>query len=526
MSGEHPRKIFLLKPEYPSYGICGSRGAGKSVLLEFTMDWYRKHGYVCLDWFGSIDHENAYWCIPDTVPIGRFHKLESEDSSKLIEYLKTRFNLGKDETGFQVQRIDERTVVCTSENFTFKIRLSQTLHHGVLTINPDSMLPRKSRLIAYRNADGELIVYGRNPARNMENNVKVRGHPVLIILPKTTVIKQRNPLCVCGIPIAEHADEDIPDNNPQSYRCNKRNELIKTVTDDTPLKDIIELAVREKRVCIFNRGFYSDQRDAYRTLAKMLKELPFLILRGSIPKETSFCIGFREAGQIAPSGLKGMKGDYETNVKRELQTYIREARHLRTVLVLDFQRQGDIAKSIASQRDFLLVKRSTKDLMPDDYLWLFDAIDAKKERAYDTLDFDQYDKWPAISQLKPYESYVLFPDRHFEHRIHGMPSFRHKKPNDSWAIDANCEITYLDKKEVEKGPTAEKIKKLQAKQSEKERIEFILKDVQRLREDEGLSWNELAKRFGFLDKKTGAPSGDQLKMRVRRWLEKQQDLGK
>lgn len=524
MSEQRPfrRKVFLLAPEFPSYGICGSRGSGKSVLLEFTMEWYLKHNYIGLDWFGSIDHENAYWCIPDMVAIGRWMKLEDDDSSKLIEYIKAWFPGIKDETGFQVQREDDRTVYCTTEHFTFKLELDRTLHEGALHFNPDTPIPKKYSIRAFKNSEGELIVYGKNPRRVDRDRIRVKGYPVLIIIPKTTIIKQNNPLCICGIPLSEHA---LNDSDKANWRCKYgKVPLIKTITDDTPLKEIIHLAADEKRICIFNRGFYGDQRDAYRTLAKMLKELPFLILRGSLPKNQCYCIGFREAGQIAPSGLKGMRGDYETNVKRELQTYIREARHLRTVLVLDYQRQGDIAKSISSQRDFQFVKKSTRDLLPDGMDGMFDAIEQRKQWAIENLDWDRVDEWPSISRLKHHESYVLFPDAHYEFRSHAMPCFHHKRPDDNWAFDSNCEIQYLEKKDLDKEGIDKKIVNLKKKREDKAEKYEVLKEADRLHED-GSTWTDLAKKYGWLDKTTGMPSGDRLKMAVRRWKESQDTPG-
>ena len=507
---EQKRKIFLLSPEFPSYGISGSRGSGKSVLLEFIEEWFFKHNYITLDWFGSIDHENAYWCIADTFQIGQWDKLDTDDASKLIEYLK-KWSAGiAEETNFQVARENERTIRCWSDNLNFKIKLDETLHHGYLYFEPDSIMDRKYSVIAFKNEKGERVLYGRNPARPDKEKIRLVGYPVLIILPKTTVLKQKNELCVCGIPLFEH-DSELP--------CKKPVPLIKTVTDDMPLREIIELAAKEKRVCVFNRGFYGDQRDAYRQLAKMLKELPFLILRGSLPKHQCFCLGFREAGQIAPSGLKGMRGDYETNVKRELQTYIREARHLRTVLVLDFQRSSDIAKSIASQRDFLLIKRSTKDLLPDDLLPLWDNIEARRWQAIENLEHldGGLDSYPSISRLKHTEVYALFPDRTYEKRTHGLYSCKHKRPSDSWASDANVEIQYLDKKELEKSVEEKTIKQLTQKREKKEQRIEALKAAKVMKE-EGLTMEQIAVKIGWLGR-DGKPSASGLQRALFRAIE-------
>ena len=187
------------------------------------MEWYLKHNYICLDWFGSIDHENAYWCIPDMVPLGRWFKLETDDSPRLIEYIRAWFSgMGKEESNFQVQRQDERRVYCT-DNFTFKLELDDTLHDGFLYFDPDALFDRKYRIRAFKNNYGERVVYGKNPARPDRDHVRIKGYPVLIILPKTTVIKQRDPLKHQQVPAVDAKEVTNPD--PELCACGHQKRL-------------------------------------------------------------------------------------------------------------------------------------------------------------------------------------------------------------------------------------------------------------------------------------------------------------
>ena len=59
---------------------------------------------------------------------------------------------------------------------------------------------------------------------------------------------------------------------------------------------------------------------------------------------------------------------------------------------------------------------------------------------------------------------------------------------------------------------------------EKAKQEDVLKEADKLHED-GSTWVELAKKYGWLDKSTGLPSGDRIKMAVRRWKERQESQG-
>src|SRR6185437_7478417 len=130
------------------------------------------------------------------------------------------------------------------------------------------------------------------------------------------------------------------------------------------------------------------------------------------------------------------------------------------------------------------------------------AVEYKKIYAEENLEWDDVDQWPPIPKLKPWEAYILFPDGHFERRYHGMASFHHKRPNDVWSIDANCEIVYLEKKDLDKEGIQKKITTLTKRKEEKAKLEEVLKEADKLHED-GHTWPDLAKKYGWLDKETG-----------------------
>ena len=87
-------------------------------------------------------------------------------------------------------------------------------------------------------------------------------------------------------------------------------------------------------------------------------------------------------------------------------------------------------------------------------------------------------------------------------------------------MDARCEILYLEKKDLDKDGLQKKILTLSKKKEEKAQQEEVLKEADKLHED-GSTWADLAKKYGWLEKTSGLPSGDRLKMAVRRWKERQ-----
>jgi hypothetical protein len=81
----------------------------------------------------------------------------------------------------------------------------------------------------------------------------------------------------------------------------------------------------------------------------------------------------------------------------------------------------------------------------------------------------------------------------------------------------------LDKKDLDKQGVQRKIAALKNREEERLRQEDLLKEADSLH-NEGSTWSELAKKYGWLDKDSGMPSGDRLKMAVRRWKVKSEVL--
>jgi len=349
--------------EIISYDGLRTHNSGKSAKGERICEIYYQRGYVILDWWASIDLENAFWCVP-----GKLDKDRINDPYAL--------------------------------------------------------------------------------------NV---GYPVLLIVPKSTEIIPRRPLCRCGVPIDAHGSDEV--------KCKKPFKLIETITDDKPLKEIIEKAYYERRICVLSPGFYRDKTEALRTLAKFLRELPDLITIGVIPSHISMVLFMRELGNIAPQGLQNYGRGLEAAIKRPLQQLVREARHLRIVLIGDFQRSSDIAKTIVAQRDYLLFSRITRDLITDQFQWIYDAVLYRKTRARESMDFETFYSLQPLSNIYDNQFVAVWPDNYWTLTSLRMAGFKHKKPDDSWSELANCSIKYVDPAKQEKKKSEEmRQKELQAEE--------------------------------------------------------------
>jgi len=490
-----PRQLWLLHPKYPAYFMPGLRGSGKSTTQEWALEWYYNHNYLVIDAWSAPDFEGAYWAIPDLVKIFSWRRVPGKQENKLREYLKARFQACSPwiDTATFAKSEDGKTITIADSEQKHKLQITLTMKNNRADVVYNGrriwQFVVKTR-VDKNDGSALLLVYDRNPARKDWWHVRLVGYPVLVIIPRSTVVTQKEPLCVCGIPLKDHAGENIDD---PEILCRHPDELIKFVVDDTPLDKILLTALQERRIIVFNRGFYYEHKDAYRKLAQFLHQLPYLIIQGAIPSNTSIALGFRELSNIAPQGLKSEKGDWETETKRKIQSLIRDARHHSIVMFGDFQRSQDIAKAIAAQRDTIIFKRTTPDLMPEDYADLYFEIENLRRNARENLDTSLVRKLPSMSQLKDWQAYVLYPDNHFQLIETGMPGFHHKESGEHWSALAGVRIKF-DAKKVPK--SVEKAKKQLEKEDERQKRIATLMEAGRLK-GAGWTWRKLGDKYGM-----------------------------
>lgn len=353
-----------------------------------------------------------------------------------------------------------------------------------------------------------------DPDRKEDPRARKVGYPVLIIHPKTTIIKPIDlPLCTCGKKEPDHVTP---------WPCKRFVPLIMSVTDDISLTKIVQMVLAEKRkykrIIVFNEAFYNDPRDAYRALAKYLREFPMLIKRGNIPDNVSTTMIFRELGDLVTGGVKAIAGPYQTEVRRQMQTLARKCRHWKTNLLLDAQRNDDIAAAVADQKDYLIIKQATDDLIPEKYLWVLKKIQDNSMSAYADLDFGDMKKWPPINRLKQWQAYIVHPDNTIELRTFPFPGFMHKREKDSWKKLAGVTMEY----DITASPILSAEHKAANAQKSLERKAAkitALKQAIAYHDNEGLTWQESAVKVGWLNGE-GKPDGTKLQVDVGRYKKK------
>jgi hypothetical protein len=147
----------------------------------------------------------------------------------------------------------------------------------------------------------------------------------------------------------------------------------------------------------------------------------------------------REFGSVAPSQLK--VDQYETLAKKALLGFIRLCRHYNISLIGDYQRQADVFAGIKDQRDIFIFKRSNRDLIPQEWTWLQDQIDAKRQKIIDKYGNNPKGwrianlKHPKIEDLSNEYCYSVFANNHVKLMKIPMPTFHHKQEIDNFEND-------------------------------------------------------------------------------------------
>lgn len=158
---------------------------------------------------------------------------------------------------------------------------------------------------------------------------------------------------------------------------------------------------------------------------------------------------FTEVRTIAPSNK------YSPEVKsgmskRVLVDQIPELRHVRSWLTADLQNIDDLNSSIKPMANFVVIKRSSRSLLGDEYGWFLDLIEKKRNEKLSWLSHGKFDdfkktprgareqykemidvKLPRVSELPTNKGYVLYTNGEFYLETFDMASFHHKQEGET-----------------------------------------------------------------------------------------------
>lgn len=328
-----------------------------------------------------------------------------------------------------------------------------------------------------------------------------KAYPILVILPISTQMTIKN---------------------PRKIRLDDGREVdaVKTILDNVPLQDIILEAQKEKRVIVFSIHLYDSEVKGQQKFSHFIKVFP-KVVRDHLPKTLKFAIGLREPADLSSNRMLTFAGSGERESKRGLNYFSRVARHFRTVLVMDMQDPNAVYQALVAQEDFILVKRMNKHHIPEKLHWLQEDIRRQLDYAKQHYLFDKLNV-VSLDRITNNSFYCVWPDGEYSLEHNSQPSFRHHASDDDALDLVGVSIKYLSKSDLE-GSDEAKIEEIKQKREGEEQKEKAITEAIRLHEEEAITWEECAKKVGWLV--NGKPSGDAIKMAAKRYKDRQKEAG-
>lgn len=297
-------------------------------------------------------------------------------------------------------------------------------------------------------------------------------------------------------------------------------EAVKTILDSTSLRDIILEAQREKRIIIFSIYLYENEVKGQHRFAQLIKMFP-KIVRDYFPKNMKFAIGLRELADLSSNRMLTFAGTGERETKRTLNHFSRLARHSRTVLVLDMQDPEQVYSALVSQEDFILVKRLNRHHIPQKLNWLNEDVRRQIDFARQHYLFTKL-RVVSLDRIANNSFVCVWPSGDYSYEHNSEPSFKHHDSNDDAQELSGVRVKFLAKDELE-GTDEAKIEAIKERREVTIQKEKALVEAIRLHEEEGMSWDAVAAKVGWLV--NGLPSGPAVKMAARRYQERQHKQG-
>ena len=297
------------------------------------------------------------------------------------------------------------------------------------------------------------------------------------------------------------------------------------------VRDIMLQGREEHRLICHTPACYPQTHqgklEMYTTDAEFVNYLPDLVQKDFarlkldkpvsdwLPKERShwkIALFLGEVRELAPSAK--LSGDPESGIsKRALYNFMPKSRHQHCWVFMDLQAASDMFTGVRQQNDIRIVKRSTKDILGDEFGWFYDKIEKIRESIVESKGFimrtvpneilEEINSFmPTVDNVPDNKGYVLFPDN--SHRLIRFPMslWHHKSDRDDFFNDTGLEYTISKDKEddliKESGRKSTKIEKKFNKKITDD--DYILMDSMK---SKGKKWPEIIKEMREKDKKNG-----------------------
>lgn len=515
----------------------GMRGSGKGGMVDSTAEKLYNEGILILHLWGARSFENLYWAINKNcrekyakmkIIIDAF--FEKNHSGRISSRCASKGLLDEEYQKYLEIVIGQKLVQRNEINKLKITQLGVDFHNNeLLHCNCRKSYPISWIVPDYIEFDQESL--DRFNGVYWKNIVEYRQHFLEITTEDKQKLVARNLL------------------KPESVRPPS---LIKICHITTPTstqraevfrkeftKIILDARV-EHRVVVMNPAIFEGGKDKFDTLTEIFRMIPSLMKKsGHFKPLTESDVGkprkywnkwqkshhkvaivINELRSVVPSSkIHGEK--YASASKKAIFDYVPEARHFSTWFLGDYQDPEDLFGGVKKQANNVLVKRGSRNILGDDYKWLFDKVErdrlnlARKVYRARTLERIEHlrmieRKFPKLQQYldqrRPYvdnlpdnKAYVTWPNHEIKLETVSLPSFHHKTSLEDFMLDSGIIWIVNDKKKPVDTKTLSSSEQKQISKNNKKIKETIFKKLQYMREIEKKSWPQIKDELVLLE---------------------------
>lgn len=184
--------------------------------------------------------------------------------------------------------------------------------------------------------------------------------------------------------------------------------LIKEDTDKTNLYTLVKTCAEENRVFVFANASYQPS-EYQEVLLRWFEEIFDVQARIKQEYGLSGCIIMRELYKILPSQGSSKESEEGPLIAQRFRKLVKERRHGPLAIIVDFQRDMDVHKSVRDMMGTTVIRRSPDQLLPEDLRWVnkelfYWKLRARMNNAHQGA-LDQ--TYPYIKELTKTQAYVV-----------------------------------------------------------------------------------------------------------------------
>ncbi len=501
----------------------GKRGGGKGGIMDYMAQRYYDEHFTVLHIWSARSFENLYWCINKNCDL-HFRKIKQLLKNKFYKDEFRPYRLPPNEEEKYINLAERGSFIKTKNGKITKLTKEgyQLVTNQMIHCRCRKAIPILWVVPEYINFDTETIdrfngVFWKDFEEYKNNMSEItRKEKELLIKGKL-----KKPIWLRPKPLIKIVKVTVPTGSGKSGVERKDKFYNEWVNAMVQARD-------EHRVLVVTPMMFEGQ-DKFDFIAEVFRiHMNVMYKSGHFKPLTEKDVGkpykywnkkqrnwhkvaifMNEARSVTPSNkLSGEKGAGKS--KRTVYDIVPEMRHMKTWYHTDYQSPNDIFDGIRNNSDFVIVKRTSLNLIGADWKWFFQRIEndrfgfaQKLVKGLDDIEqlknFEMREpklkefldvRRPRIGELPSDKAYIVYPDNSFILIKNPMGQFHHKLSTEDFLLDSGI-IWSIDREIKQEEEPKTKTEQKQQSKLKKEESKMLFNKMTYLKEVEKKDWKAI-----------------------------------